>query len=97
MDVASMDRSLPMKPQITSPAGVKLLDQMCRCEFEGFEVLCADDGDAGRRASFGGSWWVPPIAGGKDTGWRLGQFYDPTKVLWHWRGCRLALVEFLST
>lgn len=84
-DVASSDRSLAMKPQITSKAGVKLRGQMCRCEFEGMELLCADDGDASRRASFGGSWWVPPIAGGKDTGWQLGQFFDPDKPLWQWR------------
>ena len=84
-DVASSDRSLAMKPQITSKAGVKLRGQMCRCEFEGMELLCADDGDASRRASFGGSWWVPPIAGGKDTGWELGQFFDPDKPLWQWR------------
>ena len=49
----------------------------CVCEYEGFEMLCPPAKYFIKL--YGGSWWVPSLGGGKNTGHHLRAFMIPPK------------------
>ena len=63
----------------------------CIGTWEGFEVLLPKPSEGYFRDLHGGSYWVPPVQGGKEMGRYLKEYMDPTKSLFPWFSW---LVEF---
>ena len=53
---------------------------VCICEYEGHEIPCRGPKDTYMQRLMGGSWWVPPVSGGKNTGFEFKEWFQPGSV-----------------